>query len=335
MAARRERTTALPRHRPRPAKDSGVRRFAGIDWTESRLRALILGTAGVLLVAVVAAIGWRVYDDQVRTPNQVVLDVGGEQFKLSYYADRLLPWLQANQSSGIATAVLEEQLLSKLEEEALTLAIARERGIEITQDDINQGIADSLGISAATGSFDALYRQRLDETGMSDANYRRMVEASVANDKLLEQIRAELPASGEQVELRAVVVQSREEADKVVERINGGEDMGAIAQELSIDLQSRQEDGIMQAQPPELLPESVASALEGKNTGELLGPVQVNSVWWVFRVERRAELPYAEGHKDSLAQLRLDELIAEKRMQTTIKRQLDADDIRWAEKNLG
>ncbi|MCK9519509.1 MAG: SurA N-terminal domain-containing protein [Dehalococcoidia bacterium] len=335
MAARRERTTALPRHRPRASAQTSGRRVAGIEWTEGRLRALIMGTAAVLLIAVIAALGWRIYDQQVRTPNQVILQVGDQQFKLNYYTDRLLPWLQTNQASGASASILEEQLLGKLEEEALTIAIARDRGIEITAADINQGIANSLGISAATGSFDTLYRQKLDETGMSDANYRRMVEASVANDKLLEQLRAEVGDKGEQLELRTIVVGTKEEAEATIARINDGEDMGTIAQGLSNDLESRQQDGLMPPEPAGLLPTAVAAAAEGKPTGEILGPVEVQGNWWVFRIERREEMDYSEPQKGQLAQLRLDELIAEKRAQVDITRSLDADDIRWAEKNLG
>lgn len=335
MAARRDRTTALPRHRPRAASHVGGRRFAGIEWTEGRLRALIMGGAAVLLIAVIAALGWRVYDQQVRTPNQVILQVDGQQFKLNYYADRLLPWLQTNQSSGASTAILEEQLLGKLEEEALTIAIARDRGIAITADDINQGIANSLGISAATGSFDALYRQKLEETGMSDGNYRRMVEASVANEKVLEQLRAEVGDTGEQLELRTIIVGSKEEAEAVLTRIQGGEDMGTVAQEVSKDLESRQQDGLMPTEPEKLLPAAVASAAQGKSRGDLLGPVEVQGNWWVFRIERREDIAYSEPQKGQLAQVRLNELIAEKRAQSDIERNLDADDIKWAEENLG
>jgi parvulin-like peptidyl-prolyl isomerase len=335
MAARRERTTALPRHKPRSSAHAGGRHFAGIEWTEKRLRALIMGGAAVLLVAVIAALGWRVYDQQVRTPNQVILQVGGQEFKLTYYADRLLPWLQENQSSGASTAILEEQLLGKLEEEALTIEIARDRGLAATDDEINQGIADSLGISTATGNFDTLYRQKLDETRMSDANYRRMVAASVANDKVLEQLRGEVGAQGEQLELRSIIVGSKEEADAVLERVRGGEDMGAVAQELSKDLESRQQDGLMVPQPEKLLPTSVATAASGKGAGELLGPVEVQGNWWVFRIERREEIAYSETQKGQLAQLRLDELVAEKRGQVKIERNLDAADISWAEDNLG
>ncbi|MGE5596958.1 MAG: SurA N-terminal domain-containing protein [Hyphomicrobiales bacterium] len=331
--ARRERTTALPRPRPRAVKRDAGRRFAGIEWTESRLRALIIGGAGLLLIAVLGALGWRIYDQQVRRPEQVVLSVGDEQVRLKYYADRLLPWLQENGQSGQSTSVLEDALLSKLEEEALTLAIASERGITITDDDVNQGIAESLGIQQATsgGSFDTLYRQKLDELKMSDSSYRRMTRASVAHDKVIDSIKQEIGDKGEQLELRTIVVDSKEKADEILGRIQGGEDMGTIAQSESNDLESRQKDGIMTPQPESLLPESVRGAVQGKGAGELLGPVQVETNWWVFRIERREEMPYTEGQKDQLAQDRLDQLIANQRLKTQPKRSLDADDIAWAE----
>lgn len=329
--ARRERTTALPRSRPRGKRGEQAPRFAGVAWTEQRLRALIIGGAGVLLIAVLGAFAFGIYNEQVLRPQQVVLQVGDEKTRLNYYADRLLPWLQENSSSGVSTSVLEEQLLAKLEEESLTLLLAEERGITISDADINQGIADSLGITGAGGaSFDALYRQKRDELKMSDASYRDMVKASIAHDRLLAEIRDELPAEGEQFELRTVVLNSKEKADEIFGRIEGGEDIGSVAQSESNDLDSRQQDGIMPPEPAELLPANVRAAVQGKNRGDLLGPVEVAGNWWVFRIERKENIPFTEAQRDQVAELELKKLIAEKRPQVSIKRSLDASDVNWA-----
>jgi len=330
--ARRERTTALPRQRPRGKRGDNAPRFAGISWTEARLRSLIIGVAGVMLVAVIAAFAYRLYDQQVLRPQQVVLQVDGEKVRLNYYADRLLPWVQENSSSGISTSVLEDQLLGKLEEESLTLLVAQDRGITVSEDDINQGIAQTLGVTGASGSsFDTLYRQKRDELKMSDANYRRMVKASVAHDRVMAQLREGLGAEGEQFELRTVVVESKEKGDDVLKRIQGGADIGSIAQTESNDLQTRQQDGIMPPEPLSLLPDNVQAAVQGKGQGDVIGPIEVAGNWWVFRIERKTNIAYTDAQKDQLAQQQLDKLIAEKRQQVKIQRSLDASDVRWAE----
>lgn len=329
--ARRERTTALPRPHRRPARHDGSRRIFGVNVSEQALRLGVLGLAALLFVVVAGALGWRVYDANVRHPKSVVLTVGSEQVRLNYYADRLLPWLQENSGRGISTALLEDQLVTKLEEEELIKLLAAERGIEISDNDINEGIASSIGVGATAGTFDAIYRDKLKTLKMSDASYRRMVAASIANDRLLEQVKTAVGAEGEQLELRTVVSPSQEVAQNILGRIQKGEDMGTVAQSESTDLASRQQDGIMQPEPESLLPENIRAAVQGKGAGELIGPVEVQGNWWVFRIERRESIAYTESQKTQLAQAELDRLIAEKRSSVTIKRSLDAKDVAWAE----
>ncbi|MCC7365483.1 MAG: SurA N-terminal domain-containing protein [Dehalococcoidia bacterium] len=349
--SRRERTTALPRQRPRATRRETSRRFAGIEWTESKLRALIIGAGGLGVFLVVFGFGYIIYDQQVGRPNQVVLDVGDDEVKLSYYADRLYPWILENQQSGLGAALLETQLLSKLETELLTEQLAEKRGIQITDQDVNQGIAEALGIAgAASGnSFDTLYRQELETQKMSDSNYRRMVHASIANDRLLELFKGEVGAEGEQLELRTIVVtpdasagnptqDARDRAQALLDRINAGEDMGTIAQTESADLTSRQQDGLMQPEPAELLPQALADALAGKAPGDLVGPIEVagdtSTAFWIVRIERKETIAYSDAQKDQLAQIRLDDAIAQERTATEITRDLDSDDIEWAEGQL-
>lgn len=331
--ARRERTTGLPRATRRgPRRTAETRRFGLGD---QGLRFLILGGAALLLVFVFGVFVYRWYDDNFQRPNKVVLTVGEERFKLSYYTDRLLPWLQSSTDSS--RAIAERRLLEKLEEEGLTLAIARERGIVITEDDITAAIADELGVpvGGAGSSFDRLYRQRLQTTGMSDGNYRRLVEAQVADQRLRDELRAEVGATGETVMLRLVVVDTAEEADDVFQRVQDGEDMGSIAQVESIHVQSRQQDGLFTT-PPILLPEAVREAIALEDVGALLGPVESGDSFWVIRFERHdPEGTYTESQIEELVDLRLDELIAEARTRIPIERKLSDDDIRWAEDNLG
>jgi parvulin-like peptidyl-prolyl isomerase len=82
------------------------------------------------------------------------------------------------------------------------------------------------------------------------------------------------------------------------------------------------------------LPTSLRAALEGKAEGELIGPVEADGGFWVFRIEKReAEGTYPELQRDFIAEDRLEAAIAEKRRDVTIKRNLSAADIDWAVAN--
>ena len=163
---------------------------------------------------------------------------------------RLGPFITSNPSIG--TSIAPQALLGKLEDEAFALALIAERGIVITDDDVTAAIATELGVAeGGSGSaFDNAYRARLTSTGISDGNYRRLTEAAEADRLLREAIRTEIGETGETVMLRIVVVDTQDEADDVVARINAGEDMGSIAQIESIHVQSRVEDGLW-ITPPE------------------------------------------------------------------------------------
>ncbi len=335
--ARRDRTTGLPRPKVREttAKAGG---FSDRLRDEGTLRIALIGGAAVLLVFVLGLIGWRWYDQTFRVPEKVIIRVGEDhEYKLKYYADRLYPYVQTVAQTGTSVAIAEQQLLRILEDEALVRILAAERGITVSDEEITTEIAAQLGVSAggAGSSFDTLYRQRLQTVAMSNENYREWTESQVYADKLTDALIAELGETTEMVTLRAVVSASEEDALAIKERIEGGEDMGTVAQTESTDLTSRQKDGLFDPEPPQLLPESIQEAIDGVEAGTtLIGPIQVQNNWWVFRVEERdPDATPSETQKNQLGAILLEEAAAEKRTQVTITRNVSADDLRWAEQN--
>jgi parvulin-like peptidyl-prolyl isomerase len=334
--ARRERTTALPKARVKP-QASRERGFAGLDWSEQQQRFAILGGAVALLLVILGFIAYYVYDQRVATPNKVVLAVGAEDVKLSYYAGRLGPFVQANARSGSSVQLLEDDMLNKLEREALIVQAARGRGIALGDNDVQQFIATQLGVpvGGSGSSFDTLYRNQLRTQKMSDANFRRMKRAELAETKLKDAIKADVGDKGDQYTLQVVALTAKDAADKIVDRAKKGEDLGTLAQTESLDPTSRQKNGLNPPEPFELLPESIRKAIEAKQPGELLGPVQVQEIWWVFRIDRKEPLDYSDVQKDQLSSERLDALVKKQReeLASSIRRDLNADDIKWAEQH--
>jgi parvulin-like peptidyl-prolyl isomerase len=334
--ARRERTTALPRPRPRDPRARSRRSF--FLNREDTLRLAILGGASALLVIVVGLLGWVWYHQTFRIPEKTVLQVGDERFPLKYYADRLFPFTQAVAGTGMNLTMAQQQLLAQLEFEAIVNAIARERGITVTTEEITNEIASQLGVPAggAGTTFDAIYRQHLQTLAMSHDHHHRWIESQVYYQKLRDAFLAEIGDTTEMVTLRTIITTTEEEARAALARIQAGEDMGTVAQTTSKDLNSRQRDGILDPEPPALLPAAIQAAIDGKQAGpELLGPVQVaGRDWWLFRLERRdpAATP-SETQKSQLAELRIDQAVEEKRATITIRRTITSDDFRWAEEH--
>jgi hypothetical protein len=248
--SRRERTTALPRQRQRDRSVAAGRTFLGRHWSERDARFAILGGAALLLLAVFLAFAWRWYDSNFRRPDTVVLTVGSEEVKLNYFADRLYEFAIANQQTSFS--LIEAGLLAKLEEEALTVLVARDRGVDLSSDAVTIAIAEKLGVPVGgSGSlFDQRYRAELRRLAMSDGNYRRLATAELADRRIRELIETEIGDATELVTFRRISLATEEEANTVLERIQGGEDMGTLAQTLSLDTETIQQDGIAVPEPP-------------------------------------------------------------------------------------
>lgn len=334
--ARRERTTGLPRPRAR-AHTRNERRVAGVPLSDRTVRFGVLGVSLALLALVLGMLGYRWYDNNIAMPRSAVLTVSGQTVPLRYYTDRLYKFANDNKSSGQSLPLLEQALLAKLEDEELTLLLASKNGITITEQDITNQIGAELGVVVAGSgsSFDTLYRDKLKTTKMSDGNYRRLTKVTIANNRLLDQYRKEVGLAGETLTLRAVVSNSQQASDAILARIKAGEDMGTIAQKESIDLTSRQKDGVTNPEPLLLLPDPIRTALTAVKDGEIVGPVDVQGNFWVFKVESRdPQGTYTPANITQLAQLKLDTAIKDLRATTTIKRSLDSSDITWAEKHI-
>ena len=332
--ARRERTTALPKHRPRVRARTGTRTVAGLTVEDRHIRFGILGAAAALLVLVVSVLAWGIFSDNYRKPAETVVRVGDQSASLRYFADRLLPFAQANKDSSLT--LVEQGLLNKLADEFLTVELARDRGIDLSEDAVLLAIADDLGVPVGGdgSAFDNLYRQRVKALGMSTDNYRRLIMAQLADAKLREQVKIAAGDKGEAVTVRMVVVAHKDLADKLAARIKGGDDMGTIAQTDSIDFETKSEDGVRQATPPELFPAAVSAALASTPDGQLAGPVEVDGNFWLVRVDKRdKEFTYTDAQKNDLIVVRFEALLKEQRAITPPTISFDSSDAKWAEAN--
>ncbi|MEP6872295.1 MAG: peptidylprolyl isomerase [Anaerolineaceae bacterium] len=311
--------------------------MAGVELSDRNVRLGVFAVVVALGLLVLGMLSYRLYDNSIGQPRSSILTVSGQSVSLRYYTDRLFKFIQDNQSSGQSLPLLEQSLLSKLEEEELTLLLANKNGVAISEQDITNQIAAELGVPVAGSgsSFDTLYRARLKTVKVSDGNYRRLTRVTIANNRLLDLYEKEGGATAETVSLRAVVSNSKDAADAVLARIKAGEDMGTVAQKESTDLNSRQKDGVLDAQPVSLLPESISKALAAVKDGEIVGPIDANGNFWVLKVESRDPVgTLSTTNISQIAKIKLDKAIKDLKNTTTIKRSLDSSDIKWAENHI-
>lgn len=126
-----------------------------------------------------------------------------------------------------------------------------------------------------------------------------MLVETVVNKAVSEQAVARLYAEqqrrakqSDEVRLRLILSETREQADAVVALLGQGTAFEAVAAQRSIDETSRALGGDLGYATPDLLPAAYAAAIADKPAGALVGPVAVDGRWAVLRIEdRRAEIP--------------------------------------------
>lgn len=209
-----------------------------------------------------------------------------QRFTLDQYRrnlERQLSQLDASDEMATGIASLFQQELARLElqrvqipSQALEMMIedelirqgAQERGMTVTEEEIDRAIEESYGYQreaitptitatepitptptfplVTKEQFEQGYQQNLAalaKVGISEGFYRNIVRRGFLRSKMWEVIGRDLPTSEEQVRVRRIVLETEEEAEAVRERLEAGEDFATLAQGLSIDEATKENGG--------------------------------------------------------------------------------------------
>lgn len=128
---------------------------------------------------------------------------------------------------------------------------------------------------------------------LGDVLVERRVQ-QVVTDEVIEGVyRAELRSSqlGEEYHARRIVTDSEADARAVREQIDSGADFESLVFSLSVDPDTRFDQGDLGWFTVDLLPEEYGQALREANAeeGDIVGPFQVEDQWVLLKVEGRRE----------------------------------------------
>jgi parvulin-like peptidyl-prolyl isomerase len=244
------------------------------------------------------------------------LDPNADQFLISYIEQQL------TQLAASRTRLGNEDYLNDLIQEQLISQAAEEQGVTVSAEDVDRNIEEQYGYFRETPTpmpsptplpitatiemsptatsvpmtkarFDDLYGQFLSDvrnkTGMSEAEFEEVVRLSLLRDKMEELVGQDVATSELQIHARHILVETREEAEAVLERLNQGEDFAALAQELSQDSATAEVGGDLGWFPRgKMIPEfdEVAFSLA---PGEVSGVVESTYGFHIIKVDERDE----------------------------------------------
>ncbi|MFO7696582.1 MAG: peptidylprolyl isomerase [Anaerolineae bacterium] len=137
------------------------------------------------------------------------------------------------------------------------------------------------------------------EVGLTEADFRRLLESSLLQDKVEAALKAEMSTTAEQVHARHILVATEEEAQQVLDRLAAGEAFDALAKELSTDTGSGAEGGDLGWFGRGQMVEAFEAAAFSLEPGTISEPIATTYGYHIIEVLERDDNRALEG--DALA----------------------------------
>jgi len=280
---RRQRPLPIP---PRPRRRPWSREF--------RLQVAVIAGFVLLLAFIGGMIGFALfqdyYEEHVQLPNSKAIQVGDTTLSVDYFAHRLKLLLTSiNLSDTSQAQLLITSEISILEREELVRQRApADLGVSVSPEEVELEIGNRLGLTESNPeAFAKAYEPELKKSGLSDKQYRQMIEADLLSGKVQEVFSLSVPQTMEQLRMRQIQVGTEDEARSVVERLNGGEDFGNLARELSLDIVTKDKGGERDWVARDELDLSYASKVLALEVGTLSQPIPGPGGYFIFEVEEK------------------------------------------------
>ncbi len=197
---------------------------------ERRRRRITIGIGALVMVAILAIIGYGVYATSIAPGRERVATVGSKTLTVADYKTTLL-LLSSNQTSA-------EDAFTALVSYELIRQGAEKLGMNVTDDEIMQELRASFTGEGEEELTDEELQRRYNETlkylHVSSEQFDEALATQVLAKKLEEHIKGDVPEVGElvpHVHLRAIQATTEEEAANVTERLDSGEDFASLAAE--------------------------------------------------------------------------------------------------------
>jgi parvulin-like peptidyl-prolyl isomerase len=184
------------------------------------------------------------------------------------------------------------QILNWMIEQVLIEQAAAELGILVSDEDVDAELAHTI----ESGGGEDAFQTWLDQNGLTPEEAWREIRAGLIGMAVTEQVIATVPDRGEQVHARHILVDTQEEAERLLAQLEAGEDFSALARTYSQDENTREQGGDLGFFPRGVLmaPE-VEEAAFGLQPGQVSGVIPSAFGFHIVKViEREPDRPFSE-----------------------------------------
>jgi hypothetical protein len=200
--------------------------------TRKWLRITLFATGIGIILAVV---GVFYYQQYVAPFRRAIITVDNRTVDMGYFLKRAR---EANLDSMKMLEVLVKEQLIKLE-------APRYVG-QVTPEEIGRELkraARGPNKEITEREADEWYRQRLNESKLSDEEYREIVKVHILAGRMQAYLAQRVPTVGEQVHLHIIQADTYEEAEKLRARWKAGEKFTDLSRKASTHLESKERGG--------------------------------------------------------------------------------------------
>lgn len=200
-----------------------------------------------------------------------------------------------------ARGVYRRAVLSTRIRQTVIRQEAVERGIEVTDADVEAFLGELAGQLGGSAAFEDLLRR----ANLSAEQARVLARRQVYEEKLRERVTEDLDVSRErirdiyeqnrsefeEVHLRRMTLESRQAAEEVVRELEGGAEFEEVASERSLEGQADEDVDLGFVPVSQLEGSPIRARLQGAEEGEVIGPVQTQAAGFTVLelVERRVQ----------------------------------------------
>jgi parvulin-like peptidyl-prolyl isomerase len=161
---------------------------------------------------------------------------------------------------------------------------------------------------------------------ISEAAFRRLFESGIYSRRLQDALAEEVPATAEQIHARHILVETEEEANEVLERLNAGEDFAALADEISKDTGSQ--GGDLGWFPRGQMVSEFEEAAFALQPGETSDIVETSFGFHIINlIDHATERPLDEATLSQRKDSALDDWLLERRYSDAVERFWSSDKV--------
>ena len=297
---------------------------------QERITLVAAGVLVAVTLLVAAGVLWGI----VLPPRAHVLEVGSTPVNAQTVANRAEFLVVGGQT---ATDPIDAAIAEIKRDATLLQAGPADVG-EVTAEDLTKGIRKGLAVpdEASADDYAKTYATFLKGSNLDKETYERITRAQVIEDRLAAKFTAEVPAAGQQVHAMGVTSRDQAKLKQFRDAVVGGADFVTTAIEMGFARQPSEVDFGWQLPATTGFLHDVVKMQDLKPgaTTEVIardGGIQFD----VYRLaEREDQRTYTDDQKNALGQRKVDEWVAQKSAQLTVREDLSDTERRWITKQV-